>query len=260
MLRDQISNGAAALAFYMVLALFPLAIFGLSILPYLQVENLEGAVMELVSEALPRAAADMLTSTVRSVVSQRRSGLLSFGFLFAMWSATNGLHGLMQQLNVIYEVEEGRPFLRARGLALLLTVTFFGLVVGALGLITCGGMLQAHISNQFGSSVVLRMTFAALRWVIIVSALHSAFALIYQLGPNLRGRFEFITPGSVTATGAMLLASLAFKNYVNRFSAYDALYGSLGAVIVLLLWLFAAGWVILFGAELNAVVRREASQ
>ena len=255
--KDQISNGAAALAFYMVLALFPLAIFGLSVLPYLQVENLEQAVLDLVNEALPRAAADMLTSTVRSVVSQRRSGLLSFGFLFAMWSATNGLHGLMQQLNIVYEVEEERTFLRARGLALVLTVAFFGLVVGALGLITCGGMLQAYIGNQLGSSVVLRMTFAGLRWVIIVVALHSAFALIYHLGPNLQRRFEFVTPGSVAATVAMLLASLAFKNYVNRFSAYDALYGSLGAVIVLLLWLFAAGWVILFGAELNDVLSRE---
>jgi len=257
--KDQIANGAAALAFYMVLALFPLAIFGLSVLPYLQVENLEQAVLELVDEALPRAAADMLTSTVQSVVSQRRGGLLSFGFVFALAAATNGLHGLMQQLNVVYEVEEERTFLRARGLALVLTVAFFGLVVGALGLITCGGMLHVYIGNHFGWSSALRVAFAALRWVIIILALHSAFALIYHLGPNLRRRFELITPGSVAATAAMLLASLAFKNYVNRFSVYDALYGSLGAVIVLLLWLFAAGWVILFGAELNDVLERDGS-
>jgi membrane protein len=257
---DQLSNGAAALAFYMVLALFPLAIFGLSVLPYLQVENLEQAVMDLVSEALPRSAADLLTNTVRSVVSQRSSGLLSFGFVFALWSATSGLHGLMQQLNVVYEVEEERTFLRARALALVLTVAFFGLVVGALGLITCGGMLQEYIGNHLGWSGGLRMTFAGLRWVIIILALHSAFSLIYHLGPNLHRRFEFVTPGSAAATVAMLLASLAFKSYVNRFSDYDALYGSLGAVIVLLLWLFAAGWVILFGAELNDVLSQAGSR
>lgn len=259
--KDQIANGAAALAFYMVLALFPLAIFGLSILPYLQVENLEQAVLDLVHETLPRAAGDMLTSTVQSVVSQRRSGLLSFGFLFAMWSATNGLHGLMQQLNVVYGVQEERSFLRARGLAVVLTVAFSGLVVGALGLITCGGMLQAYIGDQLGSSALLRTAFAVLRWVIIILALHFAFALMYHLGPNLqRRRFQLITAGSVAATVAMLVASLAFKNYVNRFSTYDALYGGLGAVIVLLLWLFAAGWVILFGAELNDVLCREDSR
>jgi membrane protein len=257
---DQISNGAAALAFYMVLSLFPLAIFGLSILPYLQVENLEQAVMDLVSEALPRSAADLMTNTVRSVVSHRSGGLLSFGFVFAIWSATSGLHGLMQQLNVAYEVEEERTFFRARALSLVLTVAFFALIVGALGVITCGGVLQAYIGRHLGWSSALRVTFAALRWVIIILALHSAFSLIYHLGPNLRRRFVFVTPGSAAATVVLLLASLAFKTYVNRFSDYDALYGSLGAVIVLLLWLFAAGWVILFGAELNDVLSRAGSK
>ncbi len=253
---DQISNGAAALAFYMVLALFPLAISCLSILPYLQIEDLQQTVTDLVKDALPGSAADLLTGTVESVVSQRRGGLLWFSSAFAIWSATSGLHGLMQQLNVVYEVEEQRTFLRARGLALVLTVAFFGLVVGALALITCGGMLQTYIGNNLGWSPVLRLAFAALRWVIIIGALHFAFSLIYYLGPNLRRRFELITPGSVAATVALLLASLAFKTYVNEFSSYDVVYGGLGAMIVLLLWLFAAGWVILFGAELNDVVAR----
>lgn len=254
--EDQISNGAAALAFYMVLALFPLAIFCLSVLPYLRIEDLQQTVMDLVREALPGSAADLLTSTVQSVVSQRRSGLLWFSFVFAIWSATSGLHGLMQQLNVVYEVEERRTFLQARGLALLLTVAFFCLVVGALALITGGGMLQMYIGNTLGWSPVLRLAFGLLRWVIIILALHFAFSLIYYLGPNVKRRFELITPGSVAATVSMLVASLAFKTYVNRFSTYDAVYGGLGAMIVLLLWLFAAGWVILFGAELNDVVLR----
>jgi membrane protein len=255
--EDQIANGAAALAFYMVLALFPLAIFCLSILPYLGIENLQQTVTDLVREALPGSAADLLTGTVESVVSERRSGLLWFSFVFAIWSATSGLHGLMQQLNVVYEVEEQRTFLQARGLALVLTVAFFALVVGALGLITCGGMLQAYIGNTLGWSSLLRLSFALLRWVIIVLALHFAFSLIYYLGPNLKRPLVLITPGSVAATISMLVASLAFKTYVNRFSTYDAVYGGLGAMIVLLLWLFAAGWVILFGAELDDVVLRD---
>jgi membrane protein len=256
---DQISNGAAALAFYMVLALFPLSIFCLSILPYLRIEHLQEAVTDLVSEALPGSAADLLTSTVQSVVSRRSGGRLWFSLVFALWSATSGLHGLMQQLNVVYEVEEERSFLRARALALLLTVAFFALVVGALALITGGGVLQAYIGGELGWSGGLLTVFAVLRWVIIIAALHFAFSLIYYLGPNLKRPFVLITPGSVAATVTMLLASLAFKIYVNRFANYDALYGSVGAVIVLLLWLFAAGWVILFGAELNDVVLRQRS-
>jgi membrane protein len=96
-----------------------------------------------------------------------------------------------------------------------------------------------------------------LRWVIIILALHFAFSLIYYLGPNLKRPLVLMTPGSVAATISMLVASLAFKTYVNRFSTYDAVYGGLGAMIVLLLWLFAAGWVILFGAELDDVVLRD---
>lgn len=256
---DQISNGAAALAFYMVLALFPLSIFCLSVLPHLRIANLQLAVTDLVSETLPGSAAHLLTSTVQSVVSRPSSSRLWFSFVFALWSATSGLHGLMQQLNIVYEVKEERSFLRARALAMLLTFAFFALVVGALALITGGGVLQAYIGNELGWSNGLRTAFAAMRWVIIIAALHLAFSLIYHLGPNLKRPFVLITPGSVAATIAMLLASLVFKVYVDRFSNYDALYGSVGAVIVLLLWLFAAGWVILFGGELNDVVLRQQS-
>lgn len=254
---DQISNGAAALAFYMILAPFPSAIFGLSILAYLPVEHLQQAVTDLVRQALPGAAADLLTGTVESVVSRRSSGLLSFGFVFALWSATSGLHGLMEQLNVVYEVQEERPFFKARALALLLTVAFFGLVVAAFSLIIFGGVIQAYIGHNLGWSNALLMLFAGLRWVIIILALHLAFSLIYFLGPNLKQPFVLITPGSAAGTAATLLGSVAFKLYVERFSDYDALYGSLGAMIVLLLWLFAVGWVILFGGELNDVVRRQ---
>jgi membrane protein len=253
---DQIANGAAALAFYMVLSLFPCAIFCLSVLPYLPIANLQQAIMDLVAQVLPDNAAEMLTSTVQSVVSRRSYGVLSFAFLFTLWSATSGLHGLMQQLNVVYEVEEERSFLRARGLALLLTGAFFLLVVGALALVIFGGIVQTYICNRLGWSDSILGLFAGLRWVIIISALHFAFSLIYYLGPNLEQPFVLITPGSSVATLFILGVSIAFKFYVNRFSDYDALYGSLGAVIVLMLWLFAAGWVILFGGELNDVLCR----
>jgi membrane protein len=177
--------------------------------------------------------------------------------LFTLWTATSGLHGLMQQLNVVYEVEEERSFLRARGLALLLTAAFFALVVGALALIIFGGEVQTYVCTRLGWSDGLLGLFATLRWMIIISALHFAFSVIYCVGPSLEQPFVLITPGSSVATLLVLGASSAFKFYVDRFSDYDALYGSLGAVIVLMLWLFAVGWVTLFGGELNDVLRRD---
>ena len=140
---DHVPNGAAALAFYMVLALFPAAIFALSLLPYLPIPNLKDAIMDLVRQALPGSAADMLTGTVESVVSRRSGGLLSFGFLFSIWSASNGMYAVMQQLNVVNGVTERRSFVRAHAVALLLTLCFFVLVVGAHALVLFGGMLQS---------------------------------------------------------------------------------------------------------------------
>lgn len=250
--KDELTTGAAALAFYLVLALFPAAIFGLSLLPYLPIPRLEQAIMDLVRQALPGPAADMLTGTVKSVVSRRSGGLLSFGFVFALWSASKGMHAMMRQLNRVYDVEEKRSFFRAHGTAVLLTVMFFVLVVGALGLIVFGGVAQSYIGAHFGWSTGLRVFFAGLRWVIIVAALQLALSLVYHFAPHHEDRrFVFFSCGSVFATGGLLATSVAFKLYVSHFGNYQAVYGSLGAIIVLLMWLFAAGWVILVGAEIN---------
>ena len=240
----------------MILALFPSAIFGLSVLGDVPIAHLRQAATDLIREALPGSAAESLTGTVQSVASTRSTGLLSFGFAFALWSATSGVHGLMHQLNIAYEVKESRGFLRARAIALLLTFGFFGLVLGALALIIFGGISQSYIGDHLGWSEALISVFAVLRWLIIIVALNAAFALIYLLGPNLRQRLVSVMPGCLTGTACLLLASIAFKAYVDGFSDYAAQYGGLGGVIVLLLWLFTAGWSILFGAELNDVLRR----
>lgn len=202
---DRLASGAAALAFYLVLSLFPAAIFGLSVLPYLPIPHLQEALMDIVRQALPSSSAQLLTSTVESVVADRSGGLLSFGFVFAIWSASNGLYAVMQQLNVVYNVRERRPFWRARGIALLLTLAFFVLVVGALGLVVFGGMAQDWLAARLGWNDALLAFFAALRWVIIVAALALAFSIVYHLGPNVDLRFSLFSPGSLVATAGVLL-------------------------------------------------------
>lgn len=257
---DHLPNGAAALAFYMVLAIFPAITFALSLLPYLPIPHLQDAIMDLVKQTLPASAAEMLTETVTNVVSKRSGGLLSFGLLFAIWSASNGLYALMQQLNVVYDVKEGRSFWKARGVALLLTLLFVVLGLGALGLVVFGGVVQSWIGDSLGWSGALRAVFAGFRWVVVVVALHGLLTLLYYLAPHRDRRYRWLTPGSVFAVVGLLLASVAFKLYVGNFGTYDALYGSIGAVIVLLTWLLVAGWVILLGAEIDDVLERDADQ
>jgi membrane protein len=251
---DNVANGAAALAFYLMLALFPAAIFLLSLLPYLPIPHLEQAIMDLLRQVLPGDAAQLFASTVRSVVSTRRGGLLSVGFLATLWSASSGLYAVMKQLNVTYDVTETRSFFKARGIALLLMLLFMVLIVGSLGLVVFGGVIQAWLGELVGWSRGLLLFFAALRWVIIGAAAMLGFALVYYLGPDVQQKFRYVTPGSVFGVLGMLVASLAFRLYVSRLAHYDKTYGSIGAVIVLLLWLFVTGWVLLLGAELNALI------
>jgi YihY family inner membrane protein len=194
------------------------------------------------------------------VTRERRGGLLSFGFLAALWAASTGMYAIMQQLNITYRVKEARSFVRARAVALGLTLLFGLLVVGSLSLIVTGGALQEWIGNRFGTSEALLMAFSVFRWVMIVLALLLAFALIYYLAPNVEQRFVFITPGSVLATVLLVIASLGFSLYASRFGNYDATYGSIGAVILLMLWLYIAGLVILVGSEINVLVETYAPE
>ncbi len=251
---DNVSNGAAALAYYLMLSIFPGAIFLLSLLPFLPIPNLEQSIMGLLRQVLPGEAASLFTNTVNAVVSQRQGGLLSFGAIATLWAAARGQYAIMQQLNITYDVKEGRPFWKTRGIALLLTVLFGALIIGAFTLVVLGGVIQNWLTSVLGGGGAMLFLFGALRWVIVCLFLLLGFALTYYLGPDVQQRFRFISPGSVFGGVALVAASLVFRFYVSHFGHYTATYGSLGAVIILMLWLYMAGWVILLGSEINALV------
>lgn len=248
---SKVENGAAALAFHAMLALFPAAIFGLSILPYLPIPNLQRAIFDLLGDLLPRNAAQLFNDTVQRLLSQKHTGLLSFGLLFAIWSASSGLVAMMEELDVVHRARRTRGVLRARGKALVLLLCLFALIVTTCTVVIFAGMLQ----DRIGSTDLLLTAFAALRWVVIAFALLVATAALYRVGPTRSHPFRLWSAGSVFATAGQLLASFAMKFYVARFADYDALYGSLGAVIVLLLWMFVFGWVFLLGAVIDVHFR-----
>lgn len=251
---DNVFNGAAALGFYLTLAIFPAMILLLSIIPYLPIHNVDKAIMDLLGQALPKEASGMITGVVEQVTGERHGGLLSFGLLATLWAASSGMYAIMQQLNITYHVKEARSFLRARATALLLSLLFLLLVIGAFSLVVLGGVIQGWIGDRLGFSSVLLTAFTVFRWVVIVLALLLGFALIYYYGPNVEQKFAFITPGSVLGVLLLIVASLVFAVYTSNFGNYNATYGSIGAVIILMLWLYIAGLVILIGSEINALL------
>jgi membrane protein len=254
--RNNVSNGAAALAFYLTLAIFPAMIFLMAVIPYLPIAHVDQAILDLLGQALPVEAARMLSSVVEEVTTRRSGALLSLGIVGTLWAASNGMYAVMQQMNVACDVEEGRPFLRARATALGLTLLFAVLVLGAFSLVVTGGIIQGWLGDRFGFSDALLNFFVVFRWVVIVLALLLAVAGIYYAAPNCPRRFRLLSPGTITATLLLIGASLAFRLYAAHFGDYDATYGSIGAVIVLMLWLYLAGFVMLLGAELDGALER----
>ena len=253
---DDILNGAAVLGFYLMLAIFPAMIFVLAVIPYLPIANVDQAIMDLLRQALPASAAEMFTGVVQEVALEQRGGLLSFGLLAALWATSTGMYAIMQQLNITYGVKEERGFLQARLVAIALSLLFVVLVLGALSLIVLGGQIQEWLGSHFDIGDAPLAFFTVFRWVIILTALLLAFSLIYYLAPNVKQRFKFITTGSVVGVVALLIASLAFAWYTQSIGDYAATYGSVGAVIVLMMWLFIAGLAILFGSEINVLIER----
>jgi membrane protein len=251
---DNVYNGAAALGFYLTLAIFPAIILLMSIIPYLPIDRVDEAIMDLLGQALPDEAYDMVAGVVAEVTSERRGGLLSFGLLGTLWAASTGMYAIMQQLTVTYDVKEGRSFLRARATALVLSLLFGLLVLGAFSLIVLGGVIEDWMGTRLGFSDALITFFAVFRWVVIVLALLLGFAMIYRYAPNVEQKFKFITAGSVFGVVLLIVVSLGFAIYTSNFADYSATYGSIGAVIILMLWLYIAGLVILVGSEINALL------
>lgn len=255
--EDNVFVGAAALGYYLTLAIFPALILLMTIIPYLPVANIDQEIMSVLETALPEDAFSMVSRVVEEVTSQRRGGLLSFGVLGTLWAASTGMYAIMQQLNITYDVSEARSYIRARAVALALSIMFGLLVIGAFWLIVAGGAAEDWLGEQRGIPDFLLTIFAVFRWIVIVLALLLGFALIYKFAPNVEQKFRFITPGSVIGVLLLIIASLGFAIYVANFADYSATYGSIGAIIVLLMYFYLSAAVLLFGAELNAVIEHQ---
>ena len=244
------------LAFFFLLAVFPAALFVLSLLPSLSIPHLQQAILDLLRQILPAESADLFEVTVRYVGSEAKKGILTFGLVFSLWSASSGVFSVMEQLNVVWDVKDRRPFWKARGTAIVLMLFFVALGIGALSLVIFGGAVQSWAAAAIGWSGPLRFFFAALRWIILAAALLLALAVAYRYGPDVDARFRFISPGNVSALILIALASAGFRFYVTKFGNYSATYGNLAAMIILMLWMYMAGIALLVGGEINKILQR----
>jgi membrane protein len=252
--NNHVFDGAAVLAFFFLLAAFPAAIFVLSLLPSLSIPHLQQAMVDLLHQVLPEQSASLFNGTLQRAASGGHWGLLTFGLAFSLWSGSTGVYAIIEQLNVICDVKDRRPFWRVRGIAILLLVFFAALAIVSLSLVILGGVAQSSLASLIGWSRPLLIFFATLRWIILAAALLLALAAAYWVGPDIPVRLRFISPGSCLAAVLIALASIGFRLYVSRFGNFNATYGSLAAIIVLMLWMYMAGIALLVGFELNTIL------
>lgn len=240
---------AAQLAYFFLLSLFPLLIFLVTLLPYLPLTQED--ILGVVRDFAPEQTYNLIESNLNEI-SSKNVKLLSFGIIATIWTASNGINAIVRALNKAYEVKESRPFLIARGMAVLFTFGMVFVFVIALLLPVFGKIIGVYLFSKFGLSDEFMAGWDTLRWLVSSIILFMVFTGLYWIAPNIKLKCVSAVPGAIFATVGWELSSLAFSYYVENFGNFSATYGSIGAIIVLLLWFYLTGIIIIIGGEINA--------
>jgi membrane protein len=258
--EDDCLGWAAQLAYYLLFAVFPFFLFVTALLGFLPIPNLMERLLAGLAIVLPGEAVTLLQDNIRQLVTEQKGGLLSFGILAALWSSSSAVVAITAALNQAYDVEEGRPWWKVRGIALLLTMGQSLFLLLAMVLLIFGPQLGRGLASLVGLGSVFEILWNILRWPVSAGLLMVALALVYYFAPDVEQQWKWITPGAVCAVLATLLVSLGFSLYVSHFGSYNKTYGSLGAVIVFLTWLYLTGLCLLVGGEINAEIEHAAPE
>jgi membrane protein len=259
-LDDDVLGRSAQLSYYFLLALFPALLFLTSLLGYLAGENgqLRQGLFNYLAAVLPGEASKLVAETVTDVTESSGGGKLSFGILATLWAASNGMGAISESLNAAYDLKETRPWWKVRLTAMGLTLALTLLIVTALVLVLYGGDIADAVAIKLGLGSAFAMAWKILQWPLVLVFVLLAFALIYYFGPDSqRQSWKWLTPGAFIGVALWLLISFAFKAYLSFFNSYSATYGSLGAVIILMLWFYFTGTAILVGGEINSEIENE---
>ena len=259
--KDELLGRAAQLSYYALLALFPALIFLTALMGLFSVQSFMPELMSYLRNVLPADALSMVQRFLTQVAEGSGANILSLGALGALWASSSGVTAIMDALNVVFGVKEDRrPFWRVRLTAIVLTTGLAGFVIMSLALVLYGPTIGRWIADLMGFDVVFTWIWNVLQWPVIATLMLIVVAAIYHICPDRRHkRWRWVTPGSVFAVLMWLLVSLGFKAYVDNFGDYNKVYGSIAGVIVLMLWFYWSGMVLLLGGEINAEIEKEAA-
>ena len=249
--RNHTLQMAAALAYYFVLSLFPALIFLSAVVAYLPVPDLFNQALALMARFLPADAMGLVRRVVADVISPNRGTFLSLGILGTLWSASGGFAAMIEALNVAYEVKDDRPFWKTRPLAIGLAFLTGVLLLIALSVMVVGPRFGEWLAGKVHLSGFFVLLWPYLHWTIAIGFTILAVEALYFLAPNVKQRFRATLPGAVVAVGSWIGLSYLLGLYFRHFSSFNKTYGTLGAAIALMIWLYWTSFAVLVGAELN---------
>jgi membrane protein len=253
---DNCAGLAAQLAFYFLLSVFPALLFLVALISYLPVDAALDTTLQQWRAFLPGDVVRIVQDQLREVAAGSSGGLLTLGIVGAIWSSSSAMTAIIDALNRAYDIEEWRPWWRRRVIAIALTIALALFAVMAFALVVGGADLAAWLAERAGLGRAFELTWRILQWPVAAGLVVLAVDLVYRFAPNAEAKWVWLTPGALVATLLWLVVSVGFRIYVQNFGDYSAVYGAIGSVIVLMLWLYLSGFALLVGAELNSEIDR----
>ncbi|HYL15698.1 MAG TPA: YihY/virulence factor BrkB family protein [Terriglobales bacterium] len=252
LMRNHTLQMAAALSYYFVLSLFPALIFLSAVVAYLPVPDLFNQALSLLSRFLPPDTMGLVRRVLADVITPNRGAFLSFGFLGTLWAASGGFAAAIEALDQAYEVNDDRPFWKTRPLAIGLAFLTGALLLIALSVMVVGPRFGEWLAVRVHLSALFVFLWPYIHWSIAAGFTILAVEALYFLAPNVKQRFLATLPGAVLAVGSWIALSYLLGVYFRHFANFNKTYGTLGAAIALMVWLYWTGFAMLVGAELNA--------
>ncbi len=253
--QGTLANKASSLAYNFMLAIFPATIFLFTLIPYIPIKHFQDQLLTIMAQIMPDNAFKALQTTITDIIKNQNGKLFSFGFLTTLFFATNGVSTLMEAFNKSSLIEETRSYLHKRWVALVLTVVISFSLLIAVAIMIVGHKILIFMQTELGGKAhAWFLVIALLRWIIVIVIFFVTVSLLYRYGPAHKQRWKFFSPGAILATSLAIVTSLGFTYYINNFSSYNKIYGSIGTLIVVMIWLYLNSLIILLGFELNASI------
>lgn len=254
--KEHLNTKSTSLAFSFFLAIFPATIFLFTLIPYIPINNFQDQLLNILAQVLPANAYEAVQTTLTDIIKNQNGGLLTFGFVAALFFSSNGIMALMRSFNKASLLQDHRPGWKKRRTAIVLTFIISIMLIVGVSLIVAGN----YIINLLEQYEIIKGSFTKyslqlLNWVIILLLFFSIISTLYYFAPASTKKFKFISAGSSLATFLSIVTSSGFAFYVNNFNSYNKIYGSIGTLIVIMIWLYLNSMILLIGFELNASIK-----